>query len=286
MSRCYASDAGCDYNSKVPLAVLVFSAVAAAAQAQQPGELFSKAPPEVDAALRDRISKFYQAHVDGKFRQAEVYVAEDTKDFYYTANKPKYLGFEISKIDYSDDFTKAKATIVVQQIIMMPGFAGRPLKIPIPSYWKIDNGDWCWYVDPEALRRTPFGVRPADAEKSAQEGAGAPSLPPNVPQGPEAIKALWSKVTLDKSTLNLKPGASGEVLIRNASGGPIMLTMSRPAPPGLTVKLPAEVKSGESAPVSIEASPALSPRSAVHTIAIRVEPTNQPIRIRVRTAAQ
>lgn len=267
------------------MVVLILSAFMAAAQAQQPAELFSKAPPEVDAALRARISGFYQAHVDGKFRQAEVYVAEDTKDFYYTTNKPKYLGFEISQIDYSDNFTKAKATIIVQQIIMMPGFAGRPLKIPIPSYWKIDNGDWCWYVDPESLRRTPFGVRPADADKSAQGGAGAPSLPANVPQGPAAIKELWSKVTVDKTAVNLKPGGSDEVKIRNGSAGPILLTMSRPAPAGLTVKLPAEVKSGETAPVSIEASPALAPKSALYTIAIRVQPTNQPIRIRVRTAA-
>jgi hypothetical protein len=50
----------------------------AVAAAQQPAELFSKAPPTVDAALRARISKFYQLHVESKFRQAEALVAEDT----------------------------------------------------------------------------------------------------------------------------------------------------------------------------------------------------------------
>lgn len=42
---------------------------------------FDKAPIEVDTALRERIAKFYQAHVDKKPRLAEQYVAEDTKDY-------------------------------------------------------------------------------------------------------------------------------------------------------------------------------------------------------------
>ena len=42
-------------------------------------------PPEVDQALRARISEFYQDHVDGKFRQAEALVAAETKDSFYGA---------------------------------------------------------------------------------------------------------------------------------------------------------------------------------------------------------
>src|SRR5260370_24279308 len=77
----------------------------------EPGQdsLFDKAPPDVDEALRARITGFYQAHVDKKFRQADQFVAEDTKDFYYESNKPAYLSFNIGKITYSENFTKAKA---------------------------------------------------------------------------------------------------------------------------------------------------------------------------------
>src|SRR5438067_7758827 len=84
--------------------------------AQPPADLFHKAPPAVDEALRARISKFFQLHVEGKFRQAESLVAEDSKDFFYSANKPKYLGYEIRDIAYTDDFTKAKAVVVAQMI--------------------------------------------------------------------------------------------------------------------------------------------------------------------------
>ena len=43
--------------------------------------------PEVDQALRARIAEFYQDHVGGKFRQAEALVAEETKDYFYSASQ-------------------------------------------------------------------------------------------------------------------------------------------------------------------------------------------------------
>src|SRR5262249_33966210 len=126
--------------------------------AQNPTDLFTQAPKPVDDALRARITEFLQYHVDGRFRLAEQLVAEDTKDFFYTANKPKYVGFEIRNIQYSDEFTKAKATVVVQQYVLMPGLTDKPLSVPIASYWKIENGKWMWYLDQERLRNTPWGT--------------------------------------------------------------------------------------------------------------------------------
>jgi len=73
--------------------------------AQSPADVFNKPPADVDEALRSRIAKFYQAHVDKKFRQADEYVAEDTKDFYYQANKPAYLEFHIDNVLYQVNFT-------------------------------------------------------------------------------------------------------------------------------------------------------------------------------------
>src|SRR5712692_6584417 len=93
--------------SRASLALLLVSAL----WAQTPGDRFNKPPADVDEALRSRIAKFYQAHVDKKFRQADEYVAEDTKDFYYEASKPAYLDFEIKSIAYSDNFTKANVVV-------------------------------------------------------------------------------------------------------------------------------------------------------------------------------
>ncbi|MBM3775494.1 MAG: hypothetical protein FJW37_10065, partial [Acidobacteria bacterium] len=62
-----------------PLTCLFMATAVAAAQA--PSDLFEKAPPEIDRALRERAARFYQAHVDGQFRKAEALIVEDSKDF-------------------------------------------------------------------------------------------------------------------------------------------------------------------------------------------------------------
>src|SRR5437762_142795 len=112
--------------------VFLFFLLVSGLRAQTPGNLFDKAPADVDAALRERIAKFYQAHVDKKPRLAEPYVAEDTKDFFYETNKPGYLAYEIDSISYSDNFTKAKAIVKCKMYVPMPGFT-EPLMVPTPS---------------------------------------------------------------------------------------------------------------------------------------------------------
>src|SRR5947209_2362825 len=114
----------------------VLALAAAAVLLAQGDNPFNRPPAAVDEALRARITEFYQLHVKGDFRHAEALVAEDTKDFFYTHNKPKYLSFEISRIDYSENFTRAKVTVLCEQYVMMPGFADKPLKVPTPSTWK------------------------------------------------------------------------------------------------------------------------------------------------------
>ena len=54
-------------------------------------DLFNQAPPDVDQALRARVNKFYQAHVDGKPRTAMPIVAEDTQDLWFDTDKPQVV---------------------------------------------------------------------------------------------------------------------------------------------------------------------------------------------------
>ena len=132
--------------------------MAAALLAQTP----QKAPPEVDAALRARISQFYQLEVDGKFSQALPLVADDTKDMFVGTSKPTYRSFEIQSVMYDDDFKKAEVVVLVTRLMPVEGFLGHPIKTKVPSHWKLENGQWCWYVDPQKdLPASPFGpVRP------------------------------------------------------------------------------------------------------------------------------
>src|ERR1035438_9851206 len=134
-----------------------FALFAAIAFGQSNDPFQPKPPAKVDAALRARVQEFFDLHVQGQFRKAEELVAEDTKDFFYKGNKPKYLSCELSKLDYSEHFTKANALMVCEQYVMMPGFSNSPMKVPTPSTWKLENGKWFWYVDQDALRNTPWG---------------------------------------------------------------------------------------------------------------------------------
>jgi hypothetical protein len=240
------------------------------AQADNP---FDRPPAEVDQALRARITEFYQLHVKGDFRHAEAFVAEDTKDFYYSHNKPQYLGFEIGRIDYSENYTRAKATVIVEQYVMMPGFNDKPIKAPIPSTWKVVDGKWYWYVDPESLRDSPFGKMTAGKTPGS---ASAPALPPI----PSSADFLFTQVKLDKQMVTLTQGQPEEVTVMNGAPGVMNISLSAMLP-GVEGRLDhTTLKAGEKAVLTLRAGSKAKPG----VLNIMVEQTNQllPIQVNVK----
>jgi len=205
-----------------------------AALAFAQNEPFKPKPPvEVDAALKARVQEFFDLHVKGQFRKAEELVAEDTKEFFYTRNKPKYLSCELSKIDYSDNFTKANAVMVCEMYIMMPGFADRPMKVPTPSAWKIENGKWVWWVDQDALRNTPWGRM----TPGAFPDKGAPPAPPSLASIPTNADFLFKQIQLDKNSVSLKVGEKAEIVSTNTAPGPMALSLPAGGPKEIEAKL-------------------------------------------------
>jgi hypothetical protein len=259
--------------------VWLFGLAAASALAQGRTDLFTQAPPAIDQALRARIAAFYQAHVDGKFREAEKLVAEDTKDFFYNANKPRYLSFAIEKIAYAEDFTRAKATVLCEMYVAVPGFLDKPLKVPTPSLWKLENGQWVWYIDQEALKTTPFGVmKPGPAPAAGS----APSTPPNVAaMDMKQMLAKIQQVKLDHTAVEIKSGESAQVAVSNHLPGSATLQLLVPKIDGLTAVLDrSSLNAGDKAVVTIrnEHSSGTPPPA---TITVRVEQTGQLLPIRV-----
>ena len=245
--------------------------------AQNPGSFFDKAPPDVEEALRARITAFYQAHVDKKFRQADEYVAQDTKDFYYEANKPAYLAFEIGKITYSDNFTKAKAVVSCKIRFPIPGFENAPVMAPVPSTWKLENGQWYWYVDQKTGRDTPFGVMPPAA--GASPAGGFPSL-----AAAPSVEMLQKSVKADKNEVQLsaRQASSDLVTISNKMPGNIWLQIETPKTPGLEVTLDrGELKTGEEARITFHSEPQEKPAPKMAQVRVTVLPTNQVIPITV-----
>jgi hypothetical protein len=247
-----------------------FALFAAFAFGQSNDPFQPKPPAGVDAALRARVQEFFDLHVKGQFRKAEELVAEDTKDFFYSGNKPRYLSFEISRIVYSANFTKAKVTVVCEQNVMMPGYTGQ-MKVPTPSTWKLENGKWYWYVDQDALLNTPWGrMKPGPFP---EKGAAAPSLP----SIPTSADFLYKLIRLEKTAVQLKAGESVEVTIANGAQGPVELSVPL-ALPGIEAKLDkGTVPGGGKATLTLRA--AQGAKSGV--LNIQVEPTMQQLPLQI-----
>ena len=249
--------------------------------AQLNSDLLEKAPPDVEDALRARITQFYQLHVDGKFRQAEQLVAEDTKDFFYNAAKPNYLKFSIGKIQYSDNFTKALATVLCNMIIPAPGFMNKPFDVPTPSRWKLENGQWCWYIDKEMLLQTPFGKRTAPTGEAAPAGKDG-GMPAQLPTAQD-LPNLLNRVQADKTAVRLDPekASSDQVVIENRLPGVVKLVLKAPEVAGLEARLERqELKSGEKSALTFSYKPGQkAPERAAATVT--VEPTNQTIPVEI-----
>jgi hypothetical protein len=200
---------------------LALFALSAAFAFAQPNDPFKPKPPaDVDTALRARVQAFFDLHITAQYRKAEELVAEDTKDFFYTRNKPKYLSCEISGIDYSENFTKAKVVTLCEQYVMLLGFSDKPMKVPTPSTWKLEDGKWYWYVNQDDLLNTPWGrMTPGPAPAP---GTAPPRPVPNIPTSADF---LFKQIQLDKDAIRLKPGESAEVTISNGSPGTMALSL-------------------------------------------------------------
>lgn len=217
--------------------------------AQQSEELFDKAPPEVDEALRARVAQFYQAHVDGKFRQADELVAEDSKDIFFEAEKTRLRGFDILRIVYSDEFTKAKVVVALDRDMGALGTRFR-VKAPVSSLWKIDGGKWCWYSVRSDEILTPHGTMhpgPMPDESRAI----------TLTRGPQ-VAALHAMVRPDKTNLNLSgiKESSDTARVVSSLPGKVDLILVEPQIPGVKVTLDrTQIDKGEPATVTVRFTP-------------------------------
>jgi len=245
---------------------------------QNAAQVFAKAPPDVDEALRARVAKFYQEQIDGHPRRAEEIVAEDSKDFFYNIQKPKFLSFEIKDIAYSDNFTKAKVTMVMEMYIPMAFFGGKPMKVPGPTFWKVENGQWCWYIDPDVVNTTPFGKFTTSGSRA--DGGTTPDMK-SVP----SVADLARLVKADKQIASLRAtvSSSDQIKIHNAMPGSVRIEL-RPHHQVLGLEIKAdrtEIPAGEDAVITFKyEKPGGYPPRTVN-VDVVVEPTNQLIQMLV-----
>jgi hypothetical protein len=258
--------------------LLLLSLLAFLLPAQTPSQNLDKPPQDVDEALRARIRQFYDFHVAARYRQAEQLIAEESKDDFYVLSKPELKSYKIGVIEYSENFTKAKVVIVGAMPVLLPMAAGKIMDMPFASYWKIENGLWCWYYNKVAAMRTPFG----DAKPN--EDVHADKAPPAPPDPQQMLARLQSALRIDRTHVDLAPGKPQEIHVTNTLPGPASLSVMCPNKPleqtGVSAKFDKkDLKGNESAVLSLSVDP--STRPGVLPLQIMVVPTNQVLDLTV-----
>jgi hypothetical protein len=208
--------------------LFIYPAAAGVVWAQQA----APADQEAKKALEARAQKFYQQMVEKKFRQAEALVAEESQEDYYAGNKPDIKGFEIMRSDIMPGGQKASVTIKARVLFLMMGAGAQVFELPTPTYWKLEKGEWMWYVPEEIKHATPFG----NFKNTTKPGEFA--TPDDKGRAP-ALDTMVGQVTVDRTSVVLTANESTQtVTLENNLPGPVDLRLDPHVAmiPGLTVK--------------------------------------------------
>jgi hypothetical protein len=248
---------------------------------QAPSNLLTKAPPDVDSALRERVMQFYNFQIEGKFRAAEALVCEDSRDAYYNTDKRQWKNASIVGVKYGEDFRTAKVTTALGTEFVSRG--GRaPVVYPLSGDWRVENGAWCLAIPPIARGElvTPFGLMHPGATASAGEPAPAP------PKGPRMTpEALLNGVRLNRNevTLDSAKEKADEIEITNTLDGVVELRADSAPLKGLAYRLSkGRLVKGDVAKLTVAYAPTATPPPAKITVRIHVDPFGQTIPVTVR----
>jgi len=208
------------------------------ASGQDNSDLFEKAPPPIDEALRARVAQFYHAYTTGKFREAYPLVAEDSQDAFLGSSKDVLKSCETLRIKYSDNFTNAD---VVEGCKGEWNYHGvnTPTSFPLSSHWKILDGQWYWYFVKPTTVPSPFSPAGFAAVRQPEAQPGQATQPaPVIPANPaEAARGILSKIRIDKTHISLRgyETSKDELHVINEMPGQISLKLDPVAFPGLKI---------------------------------------------------
>lgn len=271
-------------------AALLLLPIAAFAQTPAP-----QPPPEVDRALRARVTEFFQDLVDSKFVEAFDYVAADTKNYYFNSAKTALKEFKITDVKYESGFEKAAVKLAVKRPWTFSLSAQQNTEaivdVPMTTTWKLENGKWVWSNEaPPGSWVTAMGASDVQLLKRNADGSVS-GLPAQLNQG--AIMAAAQKIlqqsSVDKSEITLAADkkSSETVKFHNGAQGAVHLELHAPQIPGLSAKLDkGDVNFGEDATLQVSYEPpADGGVPGVALMDLTVIPLDQRFEVKVNFAA-
>ncbi len=282
------------------LLALIATAAFAQSPAQPTPKPTFKAPPEVDKALRDRVTEFFQYHVEGNFRKAYNMVAEDTQEYYFAALKMQFESFRITGVRFlNDDCTKASVDLETSQKMQRVEFRGIVVPVPMTTLWKVEKGVWVWYRDPNNAEVTPMGLSDLGKAREGSDDDRARAALKRMTD-PEALRKQAEEIMRPKQsgidrpdvTLASDKASSAQVGFHNGWPGAIKLVLDPgTALAGFTATLDkTDVGMNQDAVLKVTYSPAANgaelsrlPQSMI--VRLFVEPFNLVYPVTVRFAA-
>lgn len=260
----------------------LFAVLAGAVLSAQSTDLFSKAPPDVDAALRAKVNEFYGLHTQSKFRAAEKLVCEDSKDAYFDSMKRTYTSFEIIRVNYQPGFQSASVVTKLEGDFLT-GRANMVSFMPMTSFWKVEGGSWCYHIPPTPKEvRTPFGVSKGSGGGADPAALGTAAALAADPKG--VLAQIQQQVKVSRSEMKLKSHepSSDEIEIQNGTAGPLELSVSSHEYAGLKISLlPKTVPPGQRGVVRLEYQPKDTTPKDSYSFTLSIQPVNRQMRIRV-----
>jgi hypothetical protein len=240
-----------------------------------------QAPAEVESRLRARVEAFDKLLVTEKYREAEQFVHPDSRDAYYTSEKPRILDFEIKKIDWSDHFQTATVNMASNVMVRRAVIGSFEAKTTYFDHWKIDKGEW-WLYYPQVMdRHTPFGVMKVNPTLAHESGM---NLDQEIAKGrAQLAEARAKSFAVDRSSVSLAaPNSSETVVLSNLLPGTVFLAFQRISGSGFEISLaPNQLKANGTAQLRIYRSPQSRVEFKPGTVLLKATSTGQTVLISV-----
>jgi len=199
--------------------------------------------PEVEKALRARVTEFLQDFVDGQYRKALKFVAEESQDFYFASAKAEIKDFKIDEIRYDDAFQKAIVYFTTNREwnVQFENVGKVPVTVQMSTTWKVEDGQWAWYYRAEG---EPWitAMGPSSAELVNKTPDAQVIMPKGFDQNAanSAADKILQQTKMDRTRISLlsDKASSDKASFHNAMNGSVAVELlDVPKIPGLTVKL-------------------------------------------------
>lgn len=266
---------------QVLVLILAWPLIWPAAAAQSLAARLNQPPAGVEDTLRDRVTRFYTLQMEGKFRQAEGFVCEDSLDAYYDSKKNRWTSATLVSVAWEDSFRTGK--VLMSLGTQMQTMTGTMAALyPLTATWKVQNNAWCYHLPPEdqTETKTPFGVMKA-GPPSPNGGSAMANPAPPVPSD------IARMVKVSKPALRLKSDAdsSDSLEISNGLASGLRLVVQASEMPGLEWKLSSTyIKQGEKSILSVVYKPVDQSHKRTFPITVMIEPFGSIVNIPVTFA--